>query len=159
MLVCADRSFYVGSTSHGDVHVRVDEHNSGKFNGYTASRRPVSLVWAKHFDDLREAQQTERRLKGWSRAKKTALLADDEAALFSLSSRRGGKTQKSEIANLTKRELVALAHSTGAKMGSSWVKSRKTSVAPRTDRSDVPTLKLVTSRHPEVRAKRAPKDV
>jgi len=163
ILVCADRSFYVGSTSYADVDVRVQEHNAGKFRGYTAVRRPVTLVWSKHFDDLVEAQETERRLKGWSRAKKTALIKGDEATLFVLSGRRGGKREKSQVAKLTKREVVALAHSTGAKNESNWARPRKASAVPRTSGSDVWAIKLVTSRNPEVRgrAKRggAPKDV
>jgi len=170
ILVRADRSFYVGSTSYADVDVRVQEHNAGKFRGYTAARRPVTLVWSKRFDDLVEAQETERRLKGWSHAKKRALLAGDEVALFSLSSRRGGKP-KTQHANLTKREIAVLAQSAGAKSEATWASPRRPSIVPRTGGSDVSAIKLATSRrpemtgtaphisrHPEVRAKRAPKD-
>ena len=74
ILRCADDSLYVGSTSHEAVELREAEHNSGVFGGYTLSRRPVKLVWAEHFEDLRDAHAAERRLKGWSRAKKEALI-------------------------------------------------------------------------------------
>ena len=73
MLRCSDQSFYVGSTSYRDVETRVSEHNGARYPGYTANRRPVILVWAKWFDDLRDAHATERRLKGWSHEKKEAL--------------------------------------------------------------------------------------
>src|SRR5262249_39981356 len=74
---CADRSFYVGSTSCEDVGDRVDEHNDDKFDGYTRSRRPVVLVWCEWCGDLRNAHELERKIKGWSRAKKQALVDRD----------------------------------------------------------------------------------
>ena len=77
MLRCSDESYYVGSTSHEDVETRVGEHNEGKFDGYTAKRRPVALVWAEQCGDLRDAQMLERRIKGWRREKKEALIRRD----------------------------------------------------------------------------------
>jgi putative endonuclease len=89
MLRCADKSFYVGSTSYSDVDVRVGEHNDGRFEGYTLSRRPVILVWAERFEDLREAQDCERRIKGWRREKKETLIRRDWSNLQLLSKRPG----------------------------------------------------------------------
>ena len=74
MVRCADKSFYVGCTSHEQVDQRVAEHNEGIYEGYTSSRRPVVLVWSEWFLDLRDAQAMERRAKGWNRAKKQALI-------------------------------------------------------------------------------------
>ncbi len=45
--------------------------------GYTAGRRPVKLVWSECFPTRDEAFAAERRIKGWSRAKKEALIAGD----------------------------------------------------------------------------------
>ena len=87
LLRCADESYYAGSTSHEDVEARVWEHNEGVFDGYTSRRRPVTLVWAEWFDDLRDAHASERRLKGWSRAKKEALIARDYTKLQILAKR------------------------------------------------------------------------
>ncbi len=87
MLRCSDRSYYVGSTSHEDIDVRVAEHNDGKYGGYTATRRPVTLVWCDSFQDLRQAQDFERKIKGWSRAKKEALIDNDLPRLQNLSER------------------------------------------------------------------------
>jgi putative endonuclease len=125
MLRCSDQSYYVGSTSHNGVRVRVDEHNDAKFIGYTSARRPVVLAWSKWFDDLGDAHETERRLKGWSRAKKQALIEGDADELKRLSRRRAGNKEVKPI--LSKRELADQFNLTG-------------------------------SRHPEVRAERAPKD-
>jgi putative endonuclease len=91
MLQCADKSYYVGSTSYDDVAIRVGEHNDGRFEGYTHSRRPVTLVWAERFEDLRQAQECERRIKGWRREKKEALARRDFAALPLLSKRPGAR--------------------------------------------------------------------
>ena len=87
LLRCADNSYYAGSTSHDYVEGRAWEHNEGLFDGYTSRRRPVTLVWADWFEDLREAHATERRLKGWSRAKKEALIARDYPKLQLLAKR------------------------------------------------------------------------
>jgi len=106
MLRCSDQSFYVGSTSYKDVEARVIEHNDAKYVGYTTFRRPVVLVWAMWFDDLRDAHATERRLKGWSRAKKKALITEDEKTLTELSRRRGGLPPPKEKAR-SKRDLTA----------------------------------------------------
>lgn len=77
---CADGSYYVGST-RSTLEQRVAEHNAGKFGGYTSSRRPVELVYHESFTNAVDAVAMERRLKGWSRAKKEALIRGDFAAL------------------------------------------------------------------------------
>ena len=87
MLRCADNSYYVGSTSYDDVGIRVAEHDDGRFEGYTHSRPPVTLIWAERFEDLRQAQECERRIKGWRREKKEALARGDFDALPLLSRR------------------------------------------------------------------------
>ena len=72
MLHCLARSFYVGHTD--DLDSRMSAHQSGSVPGYTATRLPVTLVWANEFPTRYEALQAERRIKGWSRAKKLALI-------------------------------------------------------------------------------------
>lgn len=103
ILRCSDESYYVGSTSHNDVHMRVAEHNDAKYIGYTSARRPVVLVWSQWFDDLRDAHETERRLKGWSRGKKEALFSGDAEKLRLLARRRAGKPKS--VSCPPKREL------------------------------------------------------
>ena len=87
LLLCADGSYYVGSTRR-TLEDRVADHNSGNFGGYTATRRPVELVWHQHFDRITDAIATERQLKGWSRAKKEALTRNDHTAIKALARRR-----------------------------------------------------------------------
>ncbi len=86
MLRCADGSYYVGSARLG-LDRRVSEYNHGTFGGYTSKRLPVELVWAEHFLDITDAI-AERQIKGWSRAKKEALIRGDFALVRTLSKRR-----------------------------------------------------------------------
>jgi putative endonuclease len=76
ILRCADGAFYVGTT-RDSLERRVAEHNAGLHAGYTARRRPVQLAYSEHFADVTDAIAAERQLKGWSRAKKQALIAGD----------------------------------------------------------------------------------
>ena len=70
-----DGSYYVGHTD--DLETRMAQHQTGATGGYTAPRRPVTLVWSETFPTRDEAFAAERRIKGWSRAKKEALIAGD----------------------------------------------------------------------------------
>ena len=75
MLRCADKSYYVGHTD--DLQARFGAHQSGLIEVYTQTRRPVTLVWQQEFADRDEAFRAERQIKGWSRAKKEALIQGD----------------------------------------------------------------------------------
>ena len=66
----------------------MSEHNEGVYGGYTSTRRPVTLVWARHFLNITDAIAVERQIKGWSRAKKEALIRGDYNAIQLLASRR-----------------------------------------------------------------------
>lgn len=76
ILQCCDRTYYTGLTK--DLDGRVHEHEMGvNPASYTYSRRPVKLVWSVVVDSYPEAFQWEHRIKGWSRAKKEALIRGD----------------------------------------------------------------------------------
>ena len=91
ILRCADGSYYVGSATGDDLTLRIAQHNSGYYGGYTSTRRPVQLVWSDHFDRITDAIATERQLKGWSRAKKDALIRGDWTSVQRFAKRRAGK--------------------------------------------------------------------
>jgi predicted GIY-YIG superfamily endonuclease len=82
ILKCSDGSYYTGSTSNL-VH-RVAEHQTGVIEGYTQSRRPVDLVWSAEFATEHEAFVIERKLKGWSRARKEALIRGDWSEIHAI---------------------------------------------------------------------------
>jgi putative endonuclease len=86
ILRCSDGSYYVGAT-RANLEQRIAEHQTGSFNGYTARRRPVTLVFDQYFDRIEGAVSAERQIKGWRREKKEALIRGDFAALPALSRR------------------------------------------------------------------------
>jgi putative endonuclease len=86
MLRCADGSYYVGSTRN--LEHRLWQHQEGIGCDYTRGRRPVTLVFAQEYATVREAWQAERKLHGWSRAKREALIRGDYGALPDLSRSR-----------------------------------------------------------------------
>ena len=87
ILRCSDDSYDVGMT-RASVDKRVGEHNEGLYDGYTKSRRPVTLVYAHQFDRITDAIAAERQLKGWTTAKKEALIRGDFDLLQELAKRR-----------------------------------------------------------------------
>jgi LAO/AO transport system kinase len=74
MLRCSDGTYYAGQTD--DVDTRMQQHYAGEI-GYTATRKPVELVWRGEFESREGAIAFEQQIKGWSRAKKEALMAGD----------------------------------------------------------------------------------
>jgi predicted GIY-YIG superfamily endonuclease len=87
ILKCRDGSYYVGHTD--DLEKRMGEHDDGLSDGYTARRRPVELVFVDEFSTREETIERERQLKGWSRAKKEALIRRDWDELQRLARRYG----------------------------------------------------------------------
>ena len=76
ILECSDGSFYTGVTNN--VGRRFIEHSTGyNEDSYTYKRRPLKLVYCKEFDRPMKAIRYEKQLKGWSKAKKTALINSD----------------------------------------------------------------------------------
>jgi predicted GIY-YIG superfamily endonuclease len=75
ILKCADGTYYVGHTD--DMEKRAAQHQSGAFTGYTYKRRPVELMWDDAFQTRDDAKAAEKQIKGWSRAKKEAVIRGD----------------------------------------------------------------------------------
>ncbi len=86
---CVDDSYYTGHTD--DLEKRMAAHNRGEVSGYTLGRRPVQLVFVEEFTSREDAFQLERKIKGWSRKKKEALMVGRWEDLPGLSRRRSGK--------------------------------------------------------------------
>jgi putative endonuclease len=84
---CSDGSYYVGSAH--DLEHRLWQHNHSELEGaaYTRRRRPVVLVWSAEFEHIGEAYAFEKRVQGWSRAKREALIRGEWEALPGLASR------------------------------------------------------------------------
>ncbi len=76
MVRCADGSLYTGFTT--DPEAREAMHNSGRGAKYTASRRPVRLVWQRRWDTEHEARSAEIRIKRMKKKEKEALVVSFE---------------------------------------------------------------------------------
>ena len=83
MLECADGSIYTGHTD--DLDARLAAHRLGTFKGFTSLRRPLRMIFSEQFSTRDEAFAAERRIKGWSRAKKLALAGGDWPEVIRLS--------------------------------------------------------------------------
>lgn len=73
ILKCSDSSYYVGVTN--DLEMRFEQHKQGVITScYTFKKRPLELVYYELFDGPISAIAFEKKLKGWSKAKKEALI-------------------------------------------------------------------------------------
>ena len=72
LLGCRDGTLYCGVTT--DLEKRVAAHNAGKGAKYTATRRPVRVVWSEPAADRSAALKREHALKRLTRRQKLALI-------------------------------------------------------------------------------------
>jgi len=87
ILLCTDNSYYTGVTN--DLETKLLYHQNGyNPNCYTFNRRPVEIVYYTEFDDVNQAIAFEKQVKGWSRAKKEAIINDEWEKLPNLSKRK-----------------------------------------------------------------------
>ena len=75
ILRCNDGSYYTGHTAN--LEKRLAEHQVGEGGEWTKRRLPVELVFSQEMPDQDSAFSAERQIKGWSRAKKDALIAEN----------------------------------------------------------------------------------
>ena len=75
LLRCSDGSYYAGHTDN--LEARLWQHQQGLCCDWTSPRRPVEFAWCAEAQSRDEAVAFERRIKGWTRAKKEALIAGD----------------------------------------------------------------------------------
>jgi putative endonuclease len=85
ILRCSDGSYYVGSTRN--LEGRLWQHQQGEGAEYTKRRLPVELAWAQEYKSVVEAFAMEKKIQGWSRAKREALISGAFELLPDLSSR------------------------------------------------------------------------
>ncbi|CAL65157.1 protein containing N-terminal domain of the UvrABC system protein C [Christiangramia forsetii KT0803] len=76
ILQCFDDSYYTGITNN--LNRRISEHKNGLDSKcYTFKRRPLELKFSQEFNDVLQAIYFEKQIKGWTRAKKQALINGD----------------------------------------------------------------------------------
>ena len=75
ILECSDGSFYTGNAR--DLEGRLYQHQKGDGGSWTKGRLPVKLVYCQLMASKEDAYIAEQQIKGWSRAKKRALIEGD----------------------------------------------------------------------------------
>jgi putative endonuclease len=91
ILKCADGSYYVGLTNDPDK--RLEQHNKGtKKSTYTYSRRPIEMIYHETYWNFKDAVAREKQIKGWSKKKKEALIAENYEKLKEFSVCRNEST-------------------------------------------------------------------
>lgn len=72
MLSSERRSIYIGMTNN--LRRRISEHKSKSIPGFTRQYNITRLVHFEEYPTAKQAVAREKQLKGWSRAKKIALI-------------------------------------------------------------------------------------
>ncbi len=93
LLHCNGGYFYAEHTD--DLERRIGQHESRRVPGFVADHWPAKLVWSQEFPSRIEALETERRIKGWSQAKKLALIRGDWDSLSNLAKKKGSTSTSS----------------------------------------------------------------
>jgi putative endonuclease len=73
-LASAHRTLYVGVTN--DLEKRLFEHRQGLTEGFTKKYNVDRLVYLEEMEEPMAAIVREKQIKGWSRAKKIALIKE-----------------------------------------------------------------------------------
>jgi len=83
--IVASRSLtlYIGMT--GDLDKRVFEHKNKLYEGFSATYKCDRLIWFERYAHASSAIAREKQLKGWTRAKKIALIRKVNPTLVDLS--------------------------------------------------------------------------
>ena len=97
ILICADGSYYTGSTTELDG--RVVQHQNGEGAIYTRERLPVKLVYFEEYARIEQAFWREQQIKKWSRKKKEALINGQFHKLPELSSNSAAKARSTHTSS------------------------------------------------------------
>ena len=80
-----NRTLYVGVTNQ--LERRVYQHKHKLIEGFTSRYELARLVWFAETNDVSEAIAYEKKVKGWTRAKKVALIEEMNPGWEDLSAR------------------------------------------------------------------------
>lgn len=86
ILLCDNRKFYIGITDN--LERRIEQHHK-KQSSYTKQFSIIKLVYSEKFATRLKAEIREKQLKGWSIAKKKALISGNKKLLINLSKSTG----------------------------------------------------------------------
>ena len=76
-------TLYIGITNN--ITRRLAQHRCGEVEGFTKHYRLNRLVWVEHFRNVNDAISCEKKLKGWRRSRKVALIEQTNLQWLDLS--------------------------------------------------------------------------
>ena len=74
---------YIGVTS--DLEKRMYQHKNKLVDGFSKKYNYIDLLWFEQSSSIESAIAEEKKLKGWVRRKKDALVAEKKPSLIDLS--------------------------------------------------------------------------
>ena len=86
ILSSRSRVLYVGMTN--DLERRISDLEAKRIPGFTARYNVTCLVYYQSFPTPSQAIAAEKKIKGWTRAKKEALIKGDYGVIQALAKRR-----------------------------------------------------------------------
>ena len=89
ILTSRSGTLYIGMTNN--IERRLREHKSSVFDGFPSKYHCDRLVYLEGFDDVRNAIDREKQLKGWRREKKIALIEKQNPRWQNLAETWGAK--------------------------------------------------------------------
>ena len=82
-------TLYIGMTN--SIYRRALQHKRGDIEGFSSKYHCTRLVYYESFDDVHKAIGREKQLKGWSRAKKIALIESNNPRWDDLAEKWGAE--------------------------------------------------------------------
>jgi putative endonuclease len=103
--ILASRSgvLYVGVTN--DLDRRLHQHKAKRSPSFSAKYNCDRLVWYESFANVNEAIACEKRIKGWRREKKLALIGEKNPSMADLSVSGGSAQLDSEIPRCARDDM------------------------------------------------------
>jgi putative endonuclease len=89
ILTSRSGTLYIGMTNN--IERRMREHKNSEFDGFPCKYHCDRLVYLEGFDDVRNAIDREKQLKGWRREKKIALIEKQNPRWQNLAETWGAK--------------------------------------------------------------------
>ena len=86
ILTNRSQGLYVGVTNN--VYRRLEEHRAARPGSFTARYNFDRLIYVEETNNVHDALNREKQIKGWSRAKKEALIAGKYDTMQHLAQRR-----------------------------------------------------------------------
>lgn len=94
-----NNSLYIGQTNNLLQRLKDHKSNSSRASKYSKENGKFKLVYTENYSTLLGAMRREKQLKGWTKAKKEALITNNLELLKKLWIQEGGFGNSEQITN------------------------------------------------------------